>query len=316
MECTGSIHRSAPIQRRYPTLWSGHTAKCHLPYSLIEKPEFRDLLKILAPRYVVPCRITLKTRICEQYESRFKLMKQTLKKVTALSLKTDIWTSSHTTQSFLGVTVHYLRDFNFESFAVGAVPLEERHTGENICAEFEKICDRWGIKGESIQAIVTDNAANMTKACREFFIGQGVPNSHVGCFAHTLHLIVYEGGLQKNEHLQTLLLQMKSIVAFYKHSVVASDLLRKKTPFKLIQSVPTPWNYSTYSMIERFMKISEHINEILYAMHATGKPPAMIAADMMASLTEVMEVLKPWADITAEMSAEKNVTVSKIIPIV
>lgn len=42
----------------------------------------------------------------------------------------------------------------------------------------------------------------------------------------------------------------------------------------------------------------------------------MIAADQLGALREVMEILKPWANVTKEMSAEKNVTVSKIIPVV
>lgn len=34
------------------------------------------------------------------------------------------------------------------------------------------------------------------------------------------------------------------------------------------------------------------------------------------TIKEVMQLLKPWADVTTELSAEKNVTVSKIIPII
>lgn len=131
----------------------------------------------------------------------------------------------------MGITVHYLDDFQFESFVISTVPLSERHTGENICSEFMRIFGDWDII-DKIQAIVTDSAANMVKTCQLYFQQNSQANKHLPCFAHTLHLIVYENGLKKNTDLDALLTQMKGIVTFFRHSVVASDLLRKKNGFE------------------------------------------------------------------------------------
>lgn len=92
----------------------------------------------------------------------------------------------------------------------------------------------WKINKSNIAAIISDNASNIVKACH-FLVDK---NFHLGCFAHTLNLIV-TSSIEKNTSLLSLLNEVKNIVKFFKQSINASDELRKITDKKLIQSVPT-----------------------------------------------------------------------------
>lgn len=77
---------------------------CNLPYSLVDKPQFRRFMKFLKRQYVVPCRNTIKQGVFDLYESKFRIMKERLKSVSAVSITADIWTTKFTTQSFMGLS--------------------------------------------------------------------------------------------------------------------------------------------------------------------------------------------------------------------
>jgi hypothetical protein len=98
---------------------------------------------------------------------------------------TDVWTESNKTQSFLGITVHFLKNIAMSSATIGAFPMEERHTSAYISEVLTKACREWHIPQTKILGVVTDNGANMVKPCVDTF-GK---NRHIRCFAHTLNLI-------------------------------------------------------------------------------------------------------------------------------
>lgn len=127
---------------------------------------------------------------------------------------------------------------------------------------------------------------------------------------------MYECGIKKTESLNQIICNVKTIVTFFKQSARAADFLRQNTTLKLKQNVPTRWN-STYDMLKRFLEISDKVNEALFSVQLAGlKPPPMVSGADFDIIQEMVVILKPWADVTAEMSAENNVTALKIIPII
>jgi hypothetical protein len=84
------------------------------------------------------------------------------------------------------------------------------------------VCNEWGIKKEKISCVVTDGAANMTKAV-DICFGK---RKHIICFAHILNLVVTKA-IEEVEELSAMLKKMKETVRGFKQSVVASDALRK-----------------------------------------------------------------------------------------
>ncbi|XP_018404098.1 PREDICTED: zinc finger BED domain-containing protein 1-like [Cyphomyrmex costatus] len=170
----------------------------------------------------------------------------------------------------------------------------------------------WNIPLSKIHAVVTDNAANIVKAV-EIVFGK---NKHVACLAHSINLIPAKI-FDKLPDLKVLINKIKSIVTYFKHSVLASDELRKNqrasgTSLKLIQEVSTRWS-STYYMIERFMEVIDNVSAVL--INQRNSPP-MLSAFEVATAQEILKILKPLEMITVEISNEKHPTISKVIPMI
>lgn len=90
------------------------------------------------------------------------------------------------------------------------IDLQERHTSQYIADTLNDVCKQWDISLETITAIVTDGAANITKALDLLF---GNPNKprHIPCFAHTLHLVA-QNAIARVTDLSLLIKNVKSIV--------------------------------------------------------------------------------------------------------
>lgn len=65
------------------------------------------------------------------------------------------------------------------------------HTGEAIATATEEILNVWKIEKSRVHVILQDNASNMIKAMDRLGVAS------VGCFAHTLQLVVNEGLLSQ-----------------------------------------------------------------------------------------------------------------------
>ena len=135
------------------------------------------------------------------------------------------------------------------------VGYSQRHTAENLATELKCCIREWGLDGK-MQAVVTDNAANVTATVRTAGL------THLFCFAHTLNLVV-QNGLQVVKQLQE---KVKLIVAYFHRSTVAADKLwalqLQMRPdinaVKLKNDVVTRWN-STYYMFRRIADVREPV---------------------------------------------------------
>ena len=72
------------------------------------------------------------------------------------------------------------------------MPLEESYILVNTCLEkYLEMLAEWEIKHDQVHLVLCDNAANMAKAMRD----PSLPS--LGCFAHTLQLVVQDGVLSQ-----------------------------------------------------------------------------------------------------------------------
>lgn len=82
-------------------------------------------------------------------------------------MTTDVWTDTLNTNSYLGVTGHYVWRDTMKFITIDVTELTERHTSKYI-GILLKICNNWGIESNNSTAIVTDNGANIVKALNQF----------------------------------------------------------------------------------------------------------------------------------------------------
>ena len=116
-------------------------------------------------KYNPVCRSTL-TLGAERLEERRAKLQQDLSSTDNVSVTVDIW-SDRRMRGFLGVTAHWLvkeeEQLHLRSNLLACDRFKGSHTAENICEQFERICDEYHIKSK-LSYIISDNAANMRKA--------------------------------------------------------------------------------------------------------------------------------------------------------
>jgi len=89
------------------------------------------------------------------------------------------------------------------SVLLGCHHFTERHTAEEMSSFLKNIETKWNLENLVI-TIVSDNASNITAAIK-------LCNwRHLGCFAHTINLVV-DSGL-KNDGVKDIIVKVKTIV--------------------------------------------------------------------------------------------------------
>ncbi|XP_050064545.1 E3 SUMO-protein ligase ZBED1-like [Aphis gossypii] len=165
-----------------------------------------------------------------------------------------------------------------------------------------KIAQEWKLENK-ISAVVTDNASNIKAAIR-------LTNwRHVPCFAHVLNIGIQNGLLQ----LQPVLKKIKDIVEYFKRSssaLLKLNNIQKQTGvevLKLIQECKTRWN-SAYNMMSRILKIKEPVLSTLAIMNNELN---CITNQKWELIDSACKLLGIFNNVTEEMSAEQNITISK-----
>ena len=280
------------------------------PPSIVEDRGFQQLLKIMDHRYIPPCRRSImRDHIPMLYESAKLGLRDLLKEATYCSITTDIWTSL-TTMSFMTVTCHFLTEkWELKSVVLDTPRIDVSHTAVNLAAVLVRIADEWAITSK-VACAITDNANNIVAAIR--IAGW----EHSPCFAHTINLIV-TNSIAEVPEVEELIQASKKIVSFFHWSTKASDKLDKVQTqlniehHKLIQHVETRWN-SVYYMLELFI---EQYIAIRTALCLLDRNDLIISMEKMDVIKEIIEILRPFEQVTREMSADSYVSISKIIPL-
>ena len=280
------------------------------PFSIVEDDGFVQLLNILEPRYSVPSRRyiteTILPRIKESVESN---VRAELADVKWFSFTTDIWSTEVSDDSLLSLTAHWLTDsFTRKSAVLHAQTFPGSHTGARICEMYREMLAGWGIKKEQLHLIVRDNAANMVKAMND----AGYPD--LGCFTHTLQLIVHEGVLSQRSVKDTVAI-CRQIVGHFKRSPLAVSRLKEMQKslglpqHRLKQDVVTRWN-STLYMLQRIAE-----QKMALAAYTTEGKISQLTPTQLDIINKTIAVLSPIEEITQSISSEAAST-SLIIPFV
>ncbi len=200
-------------------------------------------------------------------------------------------------------------------------PHEGRHTGVLVAQKLDEIIRSLNL-GEINIGITTDNASNMKVAWRE----STTINHGMGCFAHTLHLIV-NNGISKVDKLTKSLSVFKKLAKACNQSALYCQRIRKEcedlnksgtTPVhynKIIQSVDTRWN-STLMMIRSILQLRPALEAIKMASArstAVGLIELMPETEDFELLDSIIPILTKFEEVSIFMSAEKYPTICWIV---
>ena len=159
------------------------------PLSVVNNVGFRRLINHLEPRYEMPSRsYVTETVIPNLHRDVRGFLAKYVGSAEALSFTTDIWSSDVSPMSLLSLTAHWVdADFTPRRAVLHAREFRGSHTFDTIMDALKQMLCDWQIDKKKVHVILRDNAANMKKAMDQLEVAS------LGCFAHTLQLIVHEG---------------------------------------------------------------------------------------------------------------------------
>ncbi|CAK1592618.1 unnamed protein product [Parnassius mnemosyne] len=186
---------------------------------------------------------------------------------------------------------------------------EGHHTSIKVYRELKSLLENWGIY-DKVNLFVTDNASNMESAARYFELDGWV---HFGCYAHKLNLVVQDALAEIKDTIE----KVQRVVNHFRKSTISKEKLLKyqsnqqniNQPKSVIKSVPTRWN-SVYLMLERFIEIVEALRATIPSL---GTDLPIIPMEEWKCIEQICVILKPFYEVTVEMSAENYFVASKAI---
>ena len=329
---TSKYPASHPTQKQVTDAVVMFVATDLMPLSLVDSDRFCDILRQLDPRYVVPSRKQLSTRLLGNMAAttRQRVMDK-LGQAQSVCLTIDLW-SNRQMRGFIGITGHFILNWTMESVMLACKRFTGRHTAENIRQQYEETVASFDI-GEKITNIVTDNASNMTKAfvfdlpgfdsavelesdddgdtdddntqpedsCYEL-----LPTiERDACFAHTINLCVSDGLQKAGQHTTRVLAIASKIVSHVRKSVNGTEALASEK--QLQPAVATRWN-SQLVMIKSILNVSPDKLNTLDTVKLTTYE--------RKTLGEVCEVLRPFEEASTYAQLENQPSASLVIPCV
>ncbi|KAI4465796.1 dna replication-related element factor isoform a [Holotrichia oblita] len=279
-----------------------------LPLSIVEDQGFKDFVTALNPNYVIPSKKTIKNNILNIYEILKNNTQMTLEGLQNVTLTIDVW-SSNANENYLSVTAHYISDdYTLTNYVIETVKLSDRHSPQHIAETLKNIIHNWKI---NVLVIVTDGS---TKMVSTIALLENV--QHIKCFAHTLNVIIRES-MHTFPEIQEIRKKCGDIIQYLRHSDNVNEVLQKlqenvsEPQLKLIPEVEIRWN-STYYMLQRFIDLKEILTAALLALKCDVE---FINDNEFQIIEDILKILKPFEEITVEMSREEYVNISKVLVI-
>ena len=286
------------------------------PFSIVENAGFKRVITALAPQYVMPSRKYFTENMTRIYSQVKEKLQRVIDGQKTFAFTTDMWTSKHTTQSYAGLTCHWISDeFERKMAIMNCYPFYGSHTALNMAASWNEMCgdgpNGWNIDKSRVTLVVSDNAANVVKTFRDLDINRG------GCFVHTIQLALKDG-LLAQKAVQDSCSVARKVVGHFKHSSSANDRLveiQKELGLpvhKLIQDVATRWN-STHNMLERLAEQKRAIT--VFASESTAGAFSLPTVHQWQLIEKILILLRQFAQLTAD-ACRADTSISYVIPAV
>jgi len=283
------------------------------PLSTVEGDGFKSLISFSEPGYNIPGRTFFTFKLRNMYANLKDSLKTSLASVQYSAVTTDIWTSP-TNDAYMSVTLHFVDNWELRHRVIAVLPVDDRHTGDNIVNWLLEVLDRYDFTRSKVVAVVHDNGSNIVSAAKKLNDAEGWCS--VRCAAHTIQLVV--GAALKVDDIQQALVAARRVVEYFKRSVVATSALREKQEqmsapcHKLVMEVSTRWN-STLYMVRRLLEQRWPVCAVLSEKGQSCKSLNDAQWEMLSTLAELLE---PFEAATVFVSGELYVTASAVASLV
>ncbi|KAJ4942911.1 hypothetical protein JOQ06_005423 [Pogonophryne albipinna] len=215
------------------------------------------------------------------------------KEATSIALTTDLWNSGVAPMLLLSLTAHWIdSSFTLHNVVLHASELRGSHTSMRIRNSIEEMLAKWDLDNDKVHVVMRDNAANMKKA----FADMGVQS--LGCFAHTLQLVVIQGLLAQRSIIDAVA-NARKLVGHFKHPPKAYSILEDiqkdlhMPTQRLQQDVSVRWNSTQYMMLSLLQQ-----KRPLSVYAADHDLPCMPSANQWALMEKAVVVLSPFEELT------------------
>ncbi|EXX60023.1 zinc finger BED domain-containing protein 4-like [Rhizophagus irregularis DAOM 181602=DAOM 197198] len=133
------------------------------PFSVVENEKFIEMMHIFDPRYKIPDRHQIKEMIIDEFNERHSNIGYDLQKISSkVSFTADMWTSTISSEAYLGLTIHYIdQNWVLRHFLLDIIPFKVRHTGINMAAAITNVLNEFNLAGKAL-ALTTDNESAIT----------------------------------------------------------------------------------------------------------------------------------------------------------
>ncbi|WVZ63552.1 LOW QUALITY PROTEIN: hypothetical protein U9M48_013176, partial [Paspalum notatum var. saurae] len=288
-----------------------------IPFLKFEDPFFSPWINTMQPTFKVRGRQTIHNDCLKKYEEMERdLQVELLSLDSCVSLTSDL---DILTEFRLHVTAHFIdAEFKIKKKIIWFKELEYPHTGYAIEEEIVRCVIDWEIK-DKMFTLTMDNASDNTSACellttdhKHDLLFEG-KHLHIRCCAHILNILVQDGmriihtAIDKiHELLKHIDSSPSRLQAF--NSIANGKGLPSKHGIYL--DIPTRWN-STYKMLREALVYKAVLNS--YALKYYEAAPS---EDECEKAEAICEFLKAFEELTLSVSAHREPTEHKFLPLV
>ena len=280
------------------------------PFSIVEDQGFTRLIKELEPRYTLPSRRYFTENVVTMiYESLKEEISKAVRGVEYFSFTSDVWSTCISNELLLSLTAHWIPDtFQRTIVMLNASRIDASHTGAYIAQKIKEILESWLISTDQVHVFLRNNGSNMVKAMKD----AKLPD--LGCFAHTLQLVVHDGVLSQRAVINILAICRK-IVGHFKHSSLAYSKLCQiqenlsLPQHRLKEDEPTRWNSTLYML----QSIAEQ--KMALAAYSSENDIEQLSSYQIDLVNKIISALTPIEEVTKSISTNAG-SASAIIPFI
>ncbi|XP_077359465.1 E3 SUMO-protein ligase ZBED1-like isoform X2 [Festucalex cinctus] len=270
----------------------------------VEKKGFRELIKILDPRYNLPDRKHFSdVQLPRMYEECRAKVTEELKNVEYYALTTDLWTCG-ITQPYMSLTAHFINnDWLLISRCLQTIYLLEDHTEVMMASFLREVLESWELREDMLICVTTDSVTNCNSAL------QLNEWNRLQCFGHRLQLAI----------------DVKRAVEVCKQAAgtISNSFKRRRDLAKVQMDLDLPVHQlksenltrwcSRQQMISRFIEQEKAVKQVLLE---DSKVRHLIPTKHdMRTLESINKALSPLMEFTDAFPREEYVSVSYVKPV-